>query len=87
MQELLNPVFLGCDIADDALMVTVQIAELLALFSAIKAIKLPFKSPARNRGNHSESRISTFLSEMFFMWRAFTTSKIISPANASSNIS
>ncbi len=62
-------------------MVTVQIAELLALFSAIK---LPFKSPAHNRGNHSESRISTFLSEMFFMWRAF---KIISPANASSNIS
>lgn len=65
-------------------MVTVQIAELLALFSAIK---LPFKSPARNRGNHSESRISTFLSEMFFIWRAFTTSKIISPANASSSTS
>ena len=54
------------------------------LFSGIK---LPFKSPARNRVEiHSGSRMSVFLPGTFFIWRAFTTSKVISLPNASSNI-
>ena len=55
------------------------------LFSGIK---LPFRSPARSRVEiHSESRMSVFLPGTFFIWRAFTTNKVISPENASSSIS
>ena len=58
------------------------------LEDAFSGIKLALRSPARSNVEiHSESRISVFLPGTFFIWRALTTNKVISPEKASSNIS
>ena len=54
----------------------------------VQYIHLALRSPARSNVEiHSESRISVFLPGTFFIWRALTTNKVISPEKASSNIS